>query len=94
VRLLPVAVDPAVTNMAHSIAVSLLQQLQWRWTRYYDAPLLVLSHVLDPTRHKAGLLTTDTCWDSHKGLLQMFLALASRFGLPRRNRDAATLREK
>ena len=90
VRLFPVAADPAVTDMAHSISVSLLRQLQWRWKRYYDAPLLVLSHVLDPTRHTAGLLTTDTSWASHKGLLQMFLALASRFGLPRRNRDAAT----
>jgi len=46
--------------------------------------------VLDPTRHTAGLLTTDTSWASHKGLLQMFLALESRFGLPRCNRDAAT----
>ena len=94
VRLFPVAADPAVKNMAHSIAVSLLHHLRRRWTRYYDAPLLVLSHVLDPTRHTAGLLTTDICWASHKGLLQMFLALASRFGLPRRNRDAETLREE
>jgi len=80
--------------MAHSIAVSLLQQLQWRWKRYYDAPLLVLSHMLDPTRHTAGFLTTETRWASHKGLLQLFLALASRFGLLRRNKDAASLREK
>jgi len=61
VSLFPVAVDPAMTNMAHFIAVSLFRQLQWRWTRDCDAPLLVLSHVLDTKRHTAGLRTTDTC---------------------------------
>jgi len=47
---------------------------------YFDAPLLLLEHVLDPSKHLAGLMTKRAA--SSFNLVAIFWTLANRWGLP------------
>jgi len=80
--LFAVAADPTVTAVTHQVCGSALVHLQWLLKRYYDAPLLAVAHVLDPTRHTAGLICGKGGVAERSNLLRLFLALARRFGLP------------
>lgn len=81
--LFAVAADPSVSSVTHQLCTSVLRHLQWRLDKYYEAPLLVLAHVLDPVRHTSGLQVGPRSYTRSAQLVPMFLGLASRFGLPR-----------
>ena len=78
-----VAADPAVTALTHQICGSVLGFLQWLLSKYFDASLLVLAHLLDPKRHVNGLRTTAGSPAEYANLMRLFLSLAARFGLPK-----------
>ena len=61
------------------IRMNILKLLQWRFTRYCSADLLLLAHILDPWRCVAGLCTRPGCYDVLDNILRLFLRLASRF---------------
>jgi len=62
------------------ICMNILKLLQRRFTRYYSADLLLLAHILDPSRCVAGVCTRPGCYDVLDNILRLFLRLASRFG--------------
>lgn len=81
--LFAVAADPSVSSETRQLCTSVLRYLQWRLDKYYEAPLLVLAHVLDQVRHTSGLQVGPRSYTRSAQLEPMFLALASRIGPPR-----------
>ena len=76
-----VAADPSVTALTHQVSRSALGFLQWRLKKYYETSQLVMSHILDPSRHLYGLRTSNGGVAKRSNVLRLFLALAARFGL-------------
>jgi len=59
--------------------MTILKLLQWRFTRYYSADLLLLGHSLDPSRGVSGLCTRPGWYAAFDNIVRLFLKLASRF---------------
>jgi hypothetical protein len=45
-------------TMTATVSIRLVDRLEWRARKYYDMPLLVLAHVIDPTQKGVGLKTS------------------------------------
>lgn len=76
-----VAADPSVTALTHQVSGSALGFLQRRLNKYYDTSLLVMAHILDPSRHLYGLRTSNGGVAECRNVLRPFLALAELFEL-------------
>jgi len=74
--------DPTPRALTHLLAGTILKHVQWRFTFYYEAELLVLAHALDPSRHLQGLRHLSGDYSSKEALITKFMALCLRLGLP------------
>ena len=74
-----VSADPSVTALTHQVSGSALGFLQWRLRKYNDTSLLVMVHILDPSRHLYGLRTSNSGVAERSNALHLFLAVAARF---------------
>jgi len=75
-----VSADPSVRVITNQLCMTILKLLQWRFTRYFSADLLLLAHILDPSRGVAGLCTRPGCYAAYDNIVRLFLGLAFRFG--------------
>eukprot|EP00170_Pyropia_yezoensis_P002458 contig_10283_g2462 len=81
--LFAIAAHPSVYAVTLQLCTSVLRHLLWRLDKYNKASFLVLAHVVGPVRHTSGLQVGPRSYTRSAQLLPMFLALASRFKLPR-----------
>jgi len=72
------------TFLTNELVTTILTHLQWRYNFYYDSSVLVLAHVLDPTRHLQGLLSKTGDRASKNSVLNALMALGMRFNVPAR----------
>jgi hypothetical protein len=66
--------------MTEAVASRLVDRLEWRSRKYYEMPLLVLAHVMDPTRKGVGLKTGCDDAVSWTSLIECVFHYGHRFG--------------
>jgi len=89
----PDGVVTLTTTLTVEISTNIIGYLQWRWSFYYDAGLLVPARILDPSRQMTGLRTAAGSFASPSNVLAMIVGLCARFGLSRRG-DLSPLQQR
>jgi len=64
------------------LAGTVITHLQWRFKHYYDAELLVLAQVLDPSRHVRGLRHHSGDYAARESLIVYFMELCVKLWMP------------